>query len=834
MGVIDDNRSAVLNKDPHDWSEADVAYLCQRFSAYCDSEETTLDQLLVKRLWRYWFLLHGDQPLMDDPCHNIALMLNAAVLGEFVPPAGYTDFFARYRQAHAELEQSLSPPQLSWGPRATMNTVSGPTLDSAVVHVSVSRSDGVIHEILVTGEGLPELRQEILPGMLSCMLRVQAGDLDMLNVDAYRIVAPTGKQDLLELPGIATLGSGLTRPPNDEQTAAAALSESVRKLLLLQNQTEMVVVHECDATKKQDFDASLRNYAKEAHENQQVTVIAKEDPGLDDVITFAPYYSIAQRPSPLRLMLDPAVIQLSSFEQLLEAFTYCTVERIAAAGRVRQETYEERVVQLRMRQERWRAASERTRKEAWPEFLWLSERFNRETGTITQIKPIKVTTSEYMEEFVPSLIEQFEDWAKQMRRIVSDITEATSRSDTPIRRLAASRFLDAALRDRGHLIDDLSTRRCFDRWSAQVAPLIRFNWNKLLRARGIDPQSVFTRNTVFHTRFQVDEMHNLIGLVMQPLAMISPTTCLLTFDHRQPAVIIRSPHDYALAGNEAAHLDANQLWQDLKHLTAENEADPEEFSTRVRSVLSKAPFELLPKLIREIESMEEHSKDSHLDLENLELKRTELVKKVRIAEFPSKMTTMLNHRAFHSARKLIAEIRIEDKFKVRLLLWQALVECLAQGEDPNEYMPEFIGDQRKYSWRRTNDGSEEIAQLLAEAQLRDSSFVQEWLERFRNSETSQPAVDLLQRDWPRLGDLISTPQDQTLADFFTAIESVALAKQLEKAATGISAAGESTATLLSKVGQPLEDLLLTDFAAIPFSDIVYLIETLGGTEITSN
>jgi hypothetical protein len=63
---------------------------------------------------------------------------------------------------------------------------------------------------------------------------------------------------------------------------------------------------------------------------------------------------------------------------------------------------------------------------------------------------------------------------------------------------------------------------------------------------------------------------------------------------------------------------------------------------------------------------------------------------------------------------------------------------------------------------------------------------------------------------------------------------VALAKQLEKAATGISAAGESTATLLSKVGQPLEDLLLTDFAAIPFSDIVYLIETLGGTEITSN
>ena len=477
------DRSTVLQKDPHEWSEAEVTYLCRTFSDYCDSEEVTLDRLLITRLWRYWFLLHGNQPLMADPKHNIALMLNAAALGEFVPPAGDADFFACYRREHAELEKSLSTPQLSWEPRATMNTVSGPTLDSAVVDVCVSRSEGVIHEIVMTGQGLPELRQEILQSMLSCMLRVQAGDLDMLNVDAFRIVAPTGKQDLLELPGITTLGSSSTRPPSDDRTAADALSELLQRLLLLQNQTEMVAVHECDATLKQDFDASLRKYAKEADEKKRITVLSKEDPTITNVITFAPYYQILRRPSPLRIILDPAVIQLSSFEQLVEAFTHSTVERIAAAAQVRQATYEERAVQLRMEQERWRAASERTRKEMWPEFLLLSERFNHDTGTIIRlVKPEKVATSDYMERNVPSLVMQFEDWAKQMRKIVRDISEATSRSDTPIRRLAASRFLDAALRDRGHLIDDDGTRRCFDRWSAQVGPLIRFNWRKVLRA----------------------------------------------------------------------------------------------------------------------------------------------------------------------------------------------------------------------------------------------------------------------------------------------------------------------------------------------------------------
>jgi len=87
--------------------------------------------------------------------------------------------------------------------------------------------------------------------------------------------------------------------------------------------------------------------------------------------------------------------------------------------------------------------------------------------------------------------------------------------------------------------------------------------------------------------------------------------------------------------------------------------------------------------------------------------------------------------------------------------------------------------------------------LLYEAKSRDSHFVQEWIDRH----------------------LVSTPEEKALFDFFAAIESVALAKQLEKAATGINANGESTATVLSKIGQPLEEILLTDLAQTPYFDV---------------
>lgn len=838
MEMLDENSSLILKKDPYKWSQSEIEHLCQRFMHYCDSEHAFIDRLLATRLWRYWFLIHKDQPLMPEARYNIALMFHAGAFGEYIPRPGDGDFFARYRQEHAAQEESPALPQLQWGPRATMNPISGPTLDSAVIHACVCRSEGQIHEILIAGQGLPEFRQEVLQTALSCMLQVQAADLDMLNVDAYRIVAPASNQDLFTLPGISTLGDASTLIPHDNLRATDALSEIVQKLRRLQEQTELVNVYECDAQQKQEFDASLRNNARAAYQLQGVTIVAKEtetSPSLAGAIAFTPYYQIAQRPTPLKITLEPAVVQLPSFEQLLEAFTFGTVERISADAKVRQETYEERVVQLRMEQERWSEASERTRKEMWSESQLLSEVFNHETGTIIRLaEPENIPTSVYMEQNLPWLIKHFEQWAAQMRKIVTDIREAIMRPDTPIRRIAASRFLDAALRDRGHLIEDTATRRCFEKWSAQVAPLIRFKWRTTLQAKGIAVSTVFTRNTVFHTRFQVDERHNVIGLVMQPLIMVSPIHSLLIFDSEQPTLSVRNVYDHAEAYNVMYRPDADKLWDRLKNAVTENYVSPIGFSAQLRDALAEAPFELLPKLMKEIAGTAKEFPDSLFDIDQFNSQRAELIEKIRTIGFPNKINTLLNYRAFHSARELIHSISVPENFKVRLLLWQVLVECLAHSQDPSECIPLFASDQWRPFWEGTQAGAQEIAKLLNEAKSCDSGYVQEWIERLSHSNGLPQAIHFLRQDWVRLEDHISTLQQQILYDSLQVIESIVLAKETVKALNLINTNGESTATLLTKLGQPIEDLLLTDLGATPFSDVIALLEILVGRESPSH
>jgi hypothetical protein len=827
----------ILVRDPQTWSPDEVQIVCRSFMQACDDERTPAGRLLTTRLWRYWFLASGEEPLMADPKYNMALMLNALAFGEFVPPSGDSEFFGRYRQEHAEFEKTLAPATLIWGPRASVNTVSGPTLDSAVAHICIFRANGQICEILIVGQSPPELQQEIFQAVFSCALRVQAGDLDMTNADTYRIFAPDSDQKLFELPGIATLGAASTIASPDDQTAADALSELVQRLRLLQDQTGLVAVHDCDALIKQEFDRSLRDFARGVYRDGNVTIVAKELdklPEMVGLVTLVPYYQIARRPLPLRIVLHPHILKLPSFEELLQAFTYHTVERICADARVRQESYEERAERLRKEQMRWRNANERMRKELWSESVLLSEIFNGETGTTIRLaQPTQLPTAVYMEVNVPSLIAQYETWAERMRRIINDIFETTVRADTPIRRLVASRFLDAALRGRGHLMGDATIRRYFDRWCAQVAPFLRFQWRTALESKGINPETVFRRHTVFHTRFQVDDQKDVVGLVMQPFAMVSPAHSLLIFDPKQHVLEVRAPSHYAQAFEIETDPDPNELWQVLERAVTEPGANQRDFTTKLRSMLSEAPFELLPGIVEYLMPPGNPDADDQWNEDRLIREQAELAEQIRLVAFPSKVVTLLSQRAFHSARKLIQETQVPPDLKVRPILWQVLVECLARGQSPVEFIPPLAQSDWQSAWLTSAEGTDQVVQLLREARQYDAAFVQEWVDRLESSQDLQPAISLLRRDWMRLEQHLSTPQRQALYKAQSAIESVFLARALETGAQAVASDGENRATVFAKIGQPLADLLLTETGASPSSDVLALLEILVGEESTT-
>jgi hypothetical protein len=195
---------------------------------------------------------------------------------------------------------------------------------------------------------------------------------------------------------------------------------------------------------------------------------------------------------------------------------------------------------------------------------------------------------------------------------------------------------------------------------------------------------------------------------------------------------------------------------------------------------------------------------------------------------------LLNHGAIHSARELIEQTSVPEKLKVRLLLWQVLVECFAYHQDPSESVPALASNQLYASWDGSPAGAQEIKRLLNEGKLLDRAFVEEWVERLRRPNGLPQAINLLREDWVQLRDYVSTPQQQTLYDSLQAMESLILAKALARSQNLINPNGESTATLLAKIGQALEDILLTDLGAAPLSEIISLLSILTGRETPSH
>lgn len=845
---------SILCKNPNIWSSEEVQIVCQSFIEACDNERNPPGRLLTTRLWRYWFLVHGEEPLMNDPKYNMALMLNAQAFGDCVPPPGDNDYFESYRQQHQQLEESLTPAPLTWGLRACFNSFSEPKLDSLIVHVFVfGQNNQQIDEVLVVGQGTPEIQKAIFQAAFSCALCTQAGDLDMINANVYRILAPGNNQDsknrtparqfsfkriipnwignLLNREFFTTSDIDSTQIQSND---SEVLINFVRKLRQLQKQTKLVVVHDnCALSTKETLDSELRKHAIEADRDKSCAIIVAKDPEkspeMAELVTLLPYYHIARRPLPLRITLEPAILDIPSFHELLKGFTYQTVERIRLDAEVRLKTYEKHRASLTEEKKRWDEADERTRKILWDEYVLLTEKFNFQAGiTIRLSKPEQCPTAVYMRENVPSLIKKYEQWAERMRKIIEDIQEMKKRPDKPILRLAANRFLDAALRECDNFTGDKAIDICFKHWSEQVTPFLRWRWRTILEAKGIDPEMVFRRNTVFHTRFQIDDDYNVVALDIQPFAMVSPTHSVVVFDAENPIITIQDPSDYAQTFTPNKNSNSDELWQDLQQSLGD--VNQKEFIiARLRRALAEEPSNLLTKIIDYLTSSStvNRNQDNRL-LSN----KAEIIEQLRLAALPSKIIISLGQGAFHSARQLIKETQVSDKFKVHLMLCKILIECLANKEPPNIFIPNL----RKSTLSSTDKWVAEVKQLLLNAEKINPKLVHQWIELLENSPDKEKpiesATNFLQQNWIRFEDIFSTPEQQTLYSAQSAINLIFLARQLEIQAQDINSYSESSATVLAKIDQILEQLLLSEASGVPHSDIFSLLEILLGEEMT--
>jgi hypothetical protein len=186
---------------------------------------------------------------------------------------------------------------------------------------------------------------------------------------------------------------------------------------------------------------------------------------------------------------------------------------------------------------------------------------------------------------------------------------------------------------------------------------------------------------------------------------------------------------------------------------------------------------------------------------------------------------LYSQQAFHSARRLINETPVPPRFEVHLLLWQVLIECATEGYNPMTYIPESV----QYS--STTEGI--VDQLLRQAMKKDAVFARNWVKLIENNENLLPAISMLRRNWIRLEEVLD-PKLITLHNVEMAVESVSLARSLEKAAETLNDDGESSADILSKIGIPLIELLLADLGRVPYLDVLELLEILSGDEVLYN
>jgi hypothetical protein len=261
-------------------------------------------------------------------------------------------------------------------------------------------------------------------------------------------------------------------------------------------------------------------------------------------------------------------------------------------------------------------------------------------------------------------------------------------------------------------------------------------------------------------------------------------------------------------------------------------ASQADFDLQLRSVLSKRPYKLLPRVVGNL--MPHHpDADGQWREGTLASQRTQLVDLVHLAAFPSKIITLLNRRALHSARKLAQEVRVPQNLKVRPILWQVLVACLAHNQSPFTHIPSVARGEHEQAWLSSPEGTEFIAQLLSEARQCDFLFAKEWIARLEGAENLRQAIDWLRKDWKRLDPYLSTPQRKASYMALSAIESSLLARVLEAAAQDIDPGGESRDAVLAKIGLVLADLQLTETGATPLSDVGALLDVLTGEQSAS-
>lgn len=842
----DDVNSILKNTSPGGWTPTEV----ERIKEHFHQQRPVISALLARSLWQYWRRHHRDQPLFELDEDNIALLLHARAFGEDVPEPGDSSFFGQYLYKHRKLYGA--PPKLSrlnWGPRSVLAREVLAGLDSPVMHAWVFVEDTKLQQILIVGEGLPEIRQQIVQVAFQTSLQVHGVAHDIMNIGVLRIELPGSEVTPWDIP-FPIIGD-LRQPlsPAAAQTAVIALEELLAYLKALEQNSGLVRIHQVQFGAQKTLALALREKASNAFNSpHRATLWKSNGQASSDLVTLIPYLQITQRARPLNLEFNLDLLETATYKRLLEAYHYATIQRILMDVGVRRDYFKHEAERMEAEEKYFKEATPPERIAVWGKTILITQRFDAELGVAIKLaEPEEMPIELFFEHNIPELIRSYRSWQRRMERIIDSVQEAFKRDDAPVDRFAASRFLDAAMRGRSP-DESRATQTAFEGWCKLVQPLLRFEWHCFLQGQGIDEERVFTHHTFFHTQFTARDR-----LLMSPFTLFDRDRSVALFDMERHVIEVRDATDYARdfeqSASQATELP-DQLWQGLRALAGRDSISEEEFASALRKNLQHAPLEITERILKtliashlaeqivfasEEEDEEELTQQAGSssgskavesfviggsERKELETHLATAREKTRVSHAIMRAFMALRVTAFQTAREALSLSVNDRELQARVYIVHAIVECVAENRPFGNELPAIYHRPHLFPHSATQSA-------LNLARAAHEVYVSNWITQVENEETRNRAIAQLLHGLPQAG-IVCSPAEYAALLARTASESARLARELEQAAATLAEDREIVSAAFAKLGWVLEDILLPEFGGAPQDELLNLIEVLSG------
>lgn len=754
---------------------------------------------LVLGLWHHW-LESGVDRLFRQAEDDVALIQHARAYGAHIPGT-----FNGLLREHAGLFRPLFPEPLVWGPRANLTLSGGSAPDSRIMSVWVYRDHGEPSGVLIIGDGLPELRELLLPEAFLTSLTMGTLDSNVVGAGAIRLELPLAGRPQLTLP-LLPLGAHPGFLPGEvPKTAREALRRFVRDVREIADRTGLLQLHQVDVSGVQDLYTQLSERASTG--SRPVLWVPAET----GVAALMPRFLIPSG-QVLRLRLSGDLLATTEYARLEKLYRRRTIDQIKADLILGRDNHIKEAERLDQENKAYLDTPVENRAEIWGENVLVSHMFDHDADvSIRYAYPKTISANWFYTHEVPGVAGRRRTIAEYYDAVVDSLDAADASPTAPIRRLAAGRFLDAAVRHR-ELDEGPALVAAYAAWCDQVHPMLALEWRRTLRQAGIAVEDAFSASTIMHT-VQGEGTHGM-ELMMIPHTMMQAGRSAVLFDRERAVMVVRDAASSARAAQsrQVPTAEIEERWVALEEAAAGDEA---EFDAALLAALRDAPQDIIARILRTLTT----SPTDPQPLAEFESQLPEAQRRFRTARLLHAAATTMGNGAIQTARAALRELRdAPPELRARAALLEAVLEFFEAGGNPKT-------DATNIASGYGTGVNQRVLDATTRAAAADPGYTEQWMGLLGKVELSSAAGRLLYK-LPSPSE--SFGDDRMLAAYLSrmGVESARLARMVQQAADSLTEDGEPHELALAKLGRALEETFTDELVGAPRDTAVELMAIL--------